>query len=179
MSNKRRPSSLDRTGSGMLVGVTALDASAKLDKKVATELNVCQRRGIELLDREQGNQSRREVENLEALAEAYVREHGLQLQGRIARIKRLLRDALQAFRDLGKENEADADLISDLFFGNYEDKVTALASELFESAMKKRKIEPGNREQFKIACASAYSAFAPFLITFAIGDSDGRGAGRV
>lgn len=167
MSNKCRACFLDRTGSGRLAGMTALEASGELDKKVAAELGVCQRRGIELLDREQGNQSRREVENLEALAESYVREHDLQLQGRIARIKRLLRDALKAFRNLGKENETDADLISDLFFGDYEDKVSALGSEPFESAMKKRKIEPGNREQFKSVCAAAYSAFAPFLITFA------------
>ena len=140
--------------------------SPEVSKKVAAELGVCQRRGIELLDLDTGNQDPVRIGELEQLAESYVRIRELELQGRIARIKRLLRDALAEYHRKG--NEADAELISDLFFGSYPDTVTAKASELLESAAKKRGVAAGDRDKFKTVCTATLGSFAPFLVTFAI-----------
>lgn len=111
-----------------------------------------------------------EIRDLEGLAVTYAEANGLNLHGRIAQIKRLLRDAIVAYRDAG--NDAEADLISDLFFGKYEDQVTALASELFKAAAKERGVKFDDTEKFKALCETTLVSFAPFLIKFSGGQTE-------
>jgi hypothetical protein len=72
---------------------------------------------------------------LERLAHNYCARTAPPLHGRIACIKRLLRDALAAYSTRG--NPSDADLITTLFFGDPATSRVSSAGELLKLAMKK------------------------------------------
>lgn len=138
------------------------------DEDLATvlsrELAACRKRGIERLDLRTHNQAPVERPELQRLVGEYVRARRLSAPNNTARIKLLLRDAIRAFSAI---SEADARLVSALFFGDSQDRVTKSAGELLDIAQKQSGIN--NDIRFRQARHDAFDAFADFLPGFVKG----------
>lgn len=78
------------------------------------ELTDCRVRGIEGLDRSTHNQKPVSCPQFERLAADYTAARGFEPERRVPQIKRLLSDALTAYR---RSDPDDARMIADLFFG--------------------------------------------------------------
>jgi hypothetical protein len=128
---------------------------------LSQELAACRKRGIERLDLRTHNQAPVERPELQRLAGQYVGARQLSVAGNIAQIKLLLRDAIKAF---SATSEADAGLVSALFFGDSQDRVTKPAGELLDIAQKQSGINTDIR--FRQARHDAFDAFANFLPGF-------------
>jgi hypothetical protein len=128
---------------------------------IADELAACRQRGIERLDNSAHKQVPVETPVLQGLGSQYVAARQLRAYGRIPQIKYLFRDAIKAF---AVENEGDAELIGDLFFGGSQNRVTKSAGDLLDIARKKY----GYRTdaQFRQARRAAFVEFARFLPEF-------------
>jgi hypothetical protein len=128
---------------------------------ISLELASCRKRGIERIDVQSHNQAPVPVPELQRLAGEYLLAVGSSVKGRIAQIKYLLRDAIRAF---GDENEPDAELITALFFGDSQHRVTKSASELLDTA--RRQSDFGSELRFRQAWRDAFDNFADFLPRF-------------
>jgi hypothetical protein len=131
---------------------------------IAEELTACRQRGIERLDLSSHNQSPVPTPVLQGLASEYVEAGQIRAYGRISQLKYLFRDAIKAF---AAENEADAQLVGDLFFGDSQNRITKSAGELLDIARKRS----GYRTEtlFRQARRDALTEFARFLPDF-VGD---------
>jgi hypothetical protein len=132
-----------------------------LVKVIAEELAACRQRGIERLDLSSHNQLPVQRPVLQGLASDYVAAIQLRVHGRISQLKYLFRDALEA---LAAENEADAQLVVDLFFGDSRDRVTKSGGELLDIARKNSGYR--NEAQFRYVRSRAFTEFARFLPDF-------------
>lgn len=131
---------------------------------ISAELTSCRKRGIERLDLRTHNQAPLPTPQLQRLASEYLTATGRHVQGRTAQIKYLLRDAISAFAD---EDEVDAKLVKDLFFGDSQHKVTKSAGELLDTA--RRQSEFGSSEaRFRQARHNAFDNFAGFIPRFVV-----------
>jgi hypothetical protein len=132
---------------------------------IAMELAACRQRGIERLDVSSHNQTAVQIPVLQRLAGEYVMVRQLHAHGRIQQLKFLFRDAIKAF---AVENETDALLVGDLFFGDSLNRVTKSAGELLDLARRKS----GYRTEalFRQARRTAFAEFARFLPDF-VGDA--------
>jgi hypothetical protein len=136
------------------------DGSPAIADELFRELADCRQRGIEGLDRQEHNMQPVRAPQLERLAQEYSSATGLLLHGRVARIKYLLRRALESYTHNG--NEGDAKLISDLFFGDAVDTVRRSAGELLDLAR-----STGDSEsRFRERRGTAFRGFAGFLVQF-------------
>jgi hypothetical protein len=128
---------------------------------IADEIAACRQRGIERLDVSSHNQSPVQTPVLQRLASEYVTARELHAYGRIPQLKYLFRDAIKAF---AVENEADAQLVGDLLFGDSLNRVTKSAGELLDIARKKT----GYRSDllFRQARRDAFAGFARFIPDF-------------
>jgi hypothetical protein len=128
---------------------------------IAEELAACRQRGIERLDLSSHNQSPVQTPLLQGLAGEYAAARQLHVYGRISQLKYLFRDAIKAF---AAENEADAQLVGDLFFGDSQNRITKSAGELLDIARK----TSGYRTEalFRQARRDALAEFARFLPDF-------------
>ena len=140
------------------------EVSAGLDgiaARVARELAECRQRGLDWLDRRTHNQQPVRAAVLQQLASDYVTVRGIQLRGRGAQIKRLLRDALAAYS--AQDNEADAQLITDLFFGDPQD-AGLRAGQLLDRA----RVKWGNPDVawFREKRNAVFREFAEYLVGF-------------
>lgn len=131
--------------------------------QLAGELGECRQRGLDRLDVDTPPQSPISAGQLEQLARSYCARAAPQLHGRIACIKQLLHDGLAAYGTRG--NQADADLITTLFFGDPSTPGTSSAGELLKQAMTKRGIT--DEKKFRQERRRAFFKFAEFLILFA------------
>jgi hypothetical protein len=132
-----------------------------LTAAISAELAACRKRGIERIDVRSHNQVPVPTPELQRLAGEYLLAAGRSVKGRIAQIKYLLRDAIKA---LSAENEPDAELITDLFFGDSQHHVTKSASELLDTA--RRQYDFGSELRFRQAWHNAFDDFAEFLLRF-------------
>jgi hypothetical protein len=132
-----------------------------LVEAISLELATCRQRGIERLDVSSHNQATVLIPLLQDLASEYVMARRLHAHGRIQQLKFLFRDAIEAF---AVENEGDALLIGDLFFGDSRNRVTKSAGELLDLARRKS----GYRTEalFRHARRTAFVEFARFLPDF-------------
>ena len=128
---------------------------------IAEELAACRQRGIERLDLSSHNQSPVRTPKLQDLASEYAAAGQLHAYGRISQLKYLFRDAIKAF---AAENEADAQLVGDLFFGDSQNRITKSAGELLDIARKKS--EYRTDALFRHARRDALAEFARFLPDF-------------
>jgi hypothetical protein len=148
-----------------------------LTAAIADELTACRQRGIERLDVGSHNQSPVQAPVLERLASEYVTIRQVRAVTRIPQLKYLFRDAIKAF---AAENEADAQLVGDLFFGDSQNRVTKSAGELLDLARKKSGYSTDADALFRRARHDAFASFARFLVVF-VDDvrqgSDDRSAG--
>lgn len=128
---------------------------------IAEELAACRQRGIERLDLSTHNQDPVQTPILQDLASEYVTVRQFRASGRISQLKYLFRDAIKAF---AAENEADAQLVGDLFFGDSQNRVTKSAGELLDIARKKA--EYRTEALFRQARGDALAEFARFLPDF-------------
>ena len=128
---------------------------------IAIELAACRQRGIERLDVSSHNQTSVQIPVLQRLAGEYVMVKQLHAHGRIQQLKFLFRDAIKAF---AVENEGDALLVGDLFFGDSLNRVTKSAGELLDLARRKS----GYRTEalFRQVRRTAFAEFARFLPDF-------------
>jgi len=128
---------------------------------IAIELAACRQRGIERLDVSSHNQTAVQIPVLQRLAGEYVMVMQLHAHGRIQQLKFLFRDAIKAF---AVENEGDALLVGDLFFGDSLNRVTKSAGELLDLARRKS----GYRTEalFRQVRRTAFEEFARFLPDF-------------
>lgn len=127
---------------------------------IADELTACRQRGIERLDVGSHNQTPVQAPELGRLASEYVTIKPVRAVTRIHQLKYLFRDAIEAF---AAENEADAQLVGDLFFGDSQNRVTKSAGELLDLARKKS----GYSEAlFRRARHDAFASFASFIVVF-------------
>jgi len=128
---------------------------------IALELAACRQRGIERLDVSSHNQTAVQIPLLQRLASEYVMVRQLHAHGRIQQLKFLFRDAIKAF---AVENEGDALLVGDLFFGDSLNRVTKSAGELLDLARRKS----GYRTEalFRQVRRTAFAEFARFLPDF-------------
>ena len=138
---------------------------------IADELSAVRLRGIERIDVQSHNQSPLALPRLEDLADAYIAGRGIGVQPRPARLKFLLRDAIQAFSEQSRE---DAVLVRDLFFGDSLDRVTKTAGELLDTAMRKAGYQ--NKSRFRSASGAARIRLADFLPGFVEGSRHNAGA---
>lgn len=136
--------------------VSELDEKTSPTTRTADELGDCRQRGLDGLDRSPALK----LPELERLATGYCKRKGLELHGRIAQIKRLLRDAIDTYRTQG--NRTDADLIDELFFGDPKEPMSA--SELLQRAQDKRHV---GESTFRETRRKTFLRFADFLIEFA------------
>jgi hypothetical protein len=138
------------------------DSGDGLIAAIAEELTACRQRGIERLDLSSHNQNPVPTPVLQSLASEYVAARQIHAYGRISQLKYLFRDTIKAF---AAENEADAQLVGDLFFGDSQNRVTKSAGELLDIARKKS----GYRTEalFRQARRDALAEFARFLPDFA------------
>jgi hypothetical protein len=137
------------------------DAPDALAANISRELAACCERGIERLDVRSHNQVPVERPELQRLASAYSGAKGLHVQGGVAQLKLLLRDAVTAFADT---SETDARLVSALFFGDSQDRVTKSAGELLDITQKQAGYR--NDVRFRQARHGAFDGFADFLPRF-------------
>jgi hypothetical protein len=128
---------------------------------LSLELAGCRKRGIDRLDIETHNQSPVLRPGLQRLADEYQSVTGGHTTNPIAQLKYLLRDAIDAFE---AENEADAQLVRALFFGDSQNRVTKSAGELLDTAQ--RRLGFGNEVRFRQARHAAFDNFAAFLPRF-------------
>jgi hypothetical protein len=130
---------------------------------IAMELAACRQRGIERLDVSSHNQTAVQIPVLQRLAGEYVMVSQLHAHGRIQQLKFLFRDAIKAF---AVENEGDALLVGDLFFGDSLNRVTKSAGELLDLARRKS----GYRTEvlFRQVRRTAFAEFARFLPDFVV-----------
>jgi hypothetical protein len=128
---------------------------------IALELAVCRQRGIERLDVSSHNQTAVQIPVLQSLASEYVMVRQLHAHGRIQQLKFLFRDSIKAF---AVENEGDALLVGDLFFGDSLNRVTKSAGELLDLARRRS----GYRTEalFRQVRRTAFTEFARFLPDF-------------
>jgi hypothetical protein len=131
---------------------------------ISQELASCRKRGIERIDVKSHNQAPVPTPELQRLADEYLLAVGRSVNGRIAQIKYLLRDALRAF---AAENEPDEKLINALFFGDSQHHVTKSAGELLDTA--RRQYDFGSELRFRQAWHNAFDSFAEFLLRFVAG----------
>ena len=130
-------------------------------ERLAQELGECRQRGVEGLDINTHNQHAVPLPELQRLAAEYAQATLSTSRGRIAQIKRLLRDGLHGME---ADNSDEAQLIRDLLFGGDEHTVTKSAGELLEAA--KRKYHEPNEARFRARRNRAFTAFAEFIFEF-------------
>jgi hypothetical protein len=135
--------------------------SSRLAEHLASELADCRQRGIDRLDLRSGKQAPIMAPELQRLAAEYAAAEHLPTPGRIPQIKHLLHRALAAF---AHDDQPDAQLISDLFFGDSDANVTRTAGELLDLAQKKHGEE--SEARFRERRRAAMLGFASFLIQF-------------
>jgi hypothetical protein len=140
--------------------------------RISAELASCRKRGIERIDVHTHNQAPVPTSQLERLASEYLTATGRRVQGRIAQIKYLLRDAIGAFED-----EADAVLVKALFFGDSQNKVTKSAGELLDIARSKSGFS--NEARFRQARHDAFDNFAEFIPRFVANAQAGNDPGTM
>jgi hypothetical protein len=136
-------------------------AGGGLTAAIADELAACRQRGIERVDVRSHSQVPVQTPELDHLADDYLTARQLRVQGRVARLKYLLRDAARAFV---AENATDAQLVSALFFGDSQNRVTKSAGELLDVARK----DSGyvSEVRFRQARHDAFNSFASFIPAF-------------
>jgi hypothetical protein len=130
-----------------------------LAERVAAELSRCRQRGLDDLDVTTPHQQPVPAPELELLAAQYSKAKQLDVYGRAARIRALIRDGLNAYAEQG--NEAESRFIRSLFFNTSEtDKSPSelLADATTASGLDERRFADYRR--------SAFGRFAEFLITF-------------
>jgi hypothetical protein len=132
-----------------------------LAEDLSLELAVCRKRGIERVDVASHNQSPVQRPELQRLADEYLAVTGRRAPSRIAQLKYLFRDALTAFE---AENEADAQIVRALFFGDSQHRVTKSAGELLDIA--RRRFGFDSEVRFRQARHDAFDNFADFLPRF-------------
>jgi hypothetical protein len=132
-----------------------------LAESLPLELAAIRKRGIERLDVDTHNQRPVPRHQLQRLADEYLAVTGHRITNRIAQLKYLLRDAITAFE---AENDADAQLVRALFFGDSQNRVTKSAGELLDLAM--RRSEFDSEVRFRHARHEAFDNFADFLPRF-------------
>jgi hypothetical protein len=132
-----------------------------LAEDLSLELAACRKRGIERLDVASHNQSPVQRPELQCLADEYLAATGRRAPSRIAQLKYLFRDAITAFE---AENDADAQIVRALFFGDSQHRVTKSAGELLDTA--RRKFGFDSEVRFRQARHDAFDNFADFLPRF-------------
>jgi hypothetical protein len=137
------------------------EPAGSLVARITEELASCRQRGIERLNLSSHNQAPVQTPVLEGLASEYIAARQLRVYGRIPQLKCLFRDAI---KDFAAENEADAQLVGDLFFGDSENRVAKSAGELLDAARKKFGYRTD--KQFRDVRRDAFAEFARFLPDF-------------
>jgi hypothetical protein len=137
------------------------EPDGSLAAAIAEELTACRQRGIERLDVSSHNQSPVQIPVLQRLASEYATVRQLRAASRIPQLKYLFRDAIEAF---AAENESDAQLVGDLFFGDSQNRVTKSAGELLDLARKSSGYS--TEALFRQARHDAFANFARFLLRF-------------
>lgn len=145
-------------------------SDGRLTRDIPDELTACRTRGIERLDLKTHNQDPVPTPELDALADQYIAAGQRRVEGRIARLKYLLRDAIEAFSE---QNESDAELVRALFFGDSQDQVTKSAGELLDIARKEWGFD--SEVRFRQVRHNAFNNFTPFLVRFAARRETGSG----
>ena len=128
---------------------------------LSLELAACRKRGIERLDVASHNQSPVHRPELQRLADEYMAATERRAPSRIAQLKYLFRDAITAFE---AENDADAQIVRALFFGDSQHRVTKSAGELLDIA--RRRFGFDSELRFRQARHAAFDSFADFLPRF-------------
>jgi hypothetical protein len=128
-----------------------------LAARIARELSSCRQRGLDDLDTSMGHQPPVIAPELGQLAQRYHEASQLDVYGRAAEVRALLRDGLSAYREQG--NEAESRFIESLFFGQPGKTPSQLLAKSKEaSALDERRFNDYRR--------SAFERFAAFLIVF-------------
>jgi hypothetical protein len=136
------------------------------------ELNVCRKRGIERIDVSSHNQQPLPLPELDRLAAGYAAaRHGPEHGGRTLLLKYLLRDAVATFSD---EDQFNARVVSALFFGDSQHRVTKTAGELLDVAQRHFGYESAVR--FRQARNAAFESFSEFLPRFVNGGTSSAAA---
>lgn len=146
------------------LGVVSTPETRPEAGQFAAELGECRQRGLDRLDVDTPPQAPIKAEEIERLAREYCTRTAPELHGRIACIKRLLRDALAAYGARG--NQADAELITTLFFGEATTSRSMNASEMLKLAMNKHGVS--DEKKFREDRRRALGKFAEFLPVFVL-----------
>jgi hypothetical protein len=148
------------------------EADDGLSAAITEELAACRQRGIDRLDISSHNQVPVRTPVLQRLASEYISVRQVHAHGRISQLKYLFRDAIKSF---AAENEADAQLVGDLLFGDSLDRVTKSAGELLDIARKKSGYS--SEVLFRLARQEAFTNFARFVAGFV--ESSERGNAKI
>jgi hypothetical protein len=153
--------------------VTERSEHGDLTAAIADELAAVRQRGIERLDVSSHSQTPVRTSELQRLADEYVTVGQLRVEGRVAQVKYLLRDAVEAF---AIENEADAQLVGALFFGDSQNRVTKSAGELLDIA--RNEFGFTSETRFRQARHDAFDSFARFIPAFVASVSEDENSVR-
>lgn len=145
------------------------EADYGLAVAITEELAACRQRGIDRLDISSHNQVPVRTPVLQRLASEYISVRQVHAYGRISQLKYLFRDAIKSF---AAENEADAQLVGDLFFGDSLNRVTKSAGELLDIAREKSGYH--SEALFRQARQEAFANFARFIAGFVEGAEQGN-----
>jgi hypothetical protein len=135
-----------------------------LATQITSDLLACRKRGIDRLDIHTHNQEPVPAMVLTRLASDYSSAQRLMLSGRVAQIKRMMRETLEAFRQENELNELDEALVRDLFFGDAQHRVIKTAGQLLDDAM--RKHGETDKARFRLRWSAAIFSFAEYLSQF-------------
>lgn len=134
-------------------------------EKLAHELTACRQRGIERIDQDKKPLKRVVLPELERLADRYAAARQEEQQGRIVKMKGLLRDALESFQRSDPDNSDKVRLIRALFFGSETGPIRKSAGELLDAA--RRDYSNLTQSRFDEMRSQALHDFSAFLIGFA------------
>lgn len=135
--------------------------SEDLANKIADQLIDARARGLDSLDVDSRQQKPLVLTEVEGIAQRYCERNRFERFARIAQIKKLLKDALEAYQRSG--HEKDAQLLDELFFDPSEALAPRKASERLDAALKKRGLTTSNFNELR---RPMFVAFARFLLTF-------------
>jgi hypothetical protein len=137
--------------------------------RIAAQLTRCRQRGLDDLDKATHNQERVQSDELDQLAYDYCEAIRCGLYGRVAQIRRLLKDSLVEYADRG--NRDDAQLIEELFFDPEGTPRRQPAGQRLNKALDKRgyrnpKTTLLDKKRFASVRRMVFTQFAEFLIGF-------------
>jgi hypothetical protein len=135
---------------------------ADLVHKIASELAAVRQRGVDSIDLKSSKQSPLELPELECLAGDHAARVGTQLPGRLAQVRRLLRDSLQEFAEAG--HPSNARFVEALFFDPEDSDKRTLPGDRLNAVKRKTGLSESAFEDKRRTVFREYAEFVALFV---------------